>query len=171
MRNQKFEIVELPPDGALIYYHPGVTTERGHDGLLFRVLPLNAESWICMVEDRFGCEVPGPFMMPDGKKIFANGYLLSCADPKDWSEMAVCPVRGARWTPAGDIVVFHSYSTAAAYGRRGLMWERNLVTDDLKILAISDTVVRVDGFLQDDELIVDLQNGQIIEDWPSEETS
>jgi hypothetical protein len=145
--------LELPPDGGPVWFYPGATTRGGQDGLLLSVLDTDGTTRLCMVASASndGTLFSGPIEMPDNARFYANGLLMSYDEPEICEEVGVWPVLDARWTPSQDIVVFHDFTAAVAYGPAGRMWKsKRLVLDGLTIEDITDDAVSFTGYMIED---------------------
>lgn len=160
---------ELPPDGSPVWYYPGATTTGGQDGIILRLFSRSGVSRLCMVAG-----MPAPdalFEMPDGNHLYVGEKLLSYDDPKAQPELGVWPVTGLAWAADRQVVVFHDYTSAVAYGKQGRLWETDrLVLDGLKIRKITATTIEFsgDGYydVEGHHLSIDLHTGRVVEGTP-----
>lgn len=167
----RFERCELPAAGGAVRYYPGAGYDSGGDGVLMRLRRADGETWLCMIAES-DARVAGPFLMPDGKRVYANGYIVDCDEPERWEEAAVWPVLGGAWSPSRRELVLHDYAGAAAYGADGLLWtHQRLALDEIEIESVTDDRVAFRGCDYGDDkpglksraVTLDLQTGRFVE--------
>lgn len=170
-----FELVdELPGTGGPDHYVPPVprtahaTPQQGRDGLLPRVSPRGARPWIGMFATGLRGE-SSVHTMPDPDRLCVRseeGFIVRADDPSAWEPVRAFPVLRVLPIPERGQIVFADFTTMCAYGPAGFQWKTSrLVLDDLEILEVTSTAIRVRGIgmrtMVVEELTVDLDTGAI----------
>jgi hypothetical protein len=115
--------------------------EAGRDGLLLRMTPRDAESWIGTFAFGAG-RFSRVLSLPDPEKVCVvsrgEGYIVSARDPRAWEALRFAPITDARAAPAAGVVVFAKLTEMMAYGATGVRWRTGrLAWDGLKILEVT----------------------------------
>ena len=106
------------------------------------------------------------FDQPDGRYVYVNGLLISPDNPSDWDRVGVFPVLQAIRV-GDDVSLFCDWTRIVAYGRSGLVWERDdLVSDNLRIVRIEANEVVVTGSMNgydlNEEIAINLLTGRTL---------
>jgi hypothetical protein len=161
---------ELPGgDGPHRYFFPRGTL-AGQDGVIVRVRPTHAESWIGMFAfGKFGSAgVSRVLAMPDPERLCVvargAGFIVSASSPDVWEIVEATPVIDVRAITDAGIVVFADHTEMLAYDARGVRWRtKRLSWDGLKIVAVGRQAIVGEYWDIRDEAMrtfeVDLQTG------------
>jgi hypothetical protein len=106
------------------------------------------------------------FDQPDGRYVYVNGLLINPDDPLDWKDVGLSDVLQAIRV-GDDVSLFCDWTRILAYGRDGLIWERDdLVSDDLRMVRIeaNEVVVTgsVNGYDLNEEISLNLMTGRTL---------
>ena len=170
------EIPELPGTGKFrvpLHYFPGSKTGREHDGLWLKVVTQNGASWVGVFG--FGYEsaesISRVVSSPDPDRICVvcrgAAYIVKVDEPDMWDKVPLLPVTDIRFIPDHQFLLFADFSTLAAYGHDGLIWESpRLCWDELKILRITDKTIEgvgynpIDSRSHESTFAVDIKTGR-----------
>jgi len=169
-----FEVLsELPSDGVDVrrFYFPGAQRSGGKDGLIVRVVPMNAQAWVGVFAtgDASGTLLNGVFTCPDDDMVCVvcggSGYLVHASMPEWSSEVPVAPITRVLQIADPKVLVFASFTDLSAWGSDGMRWRtKRLVRDELRVTAYDSQRVSGIGFdptqSEPVRFSVDLQTGE-----------
>jgi hypothetical protein len=146
------ELREISGMGKLdegVFYIPRPKSRPGHDGLWLKIRAEKGNSWVGVFA--FGYGSPPAFSRvlsspdPDRLCIVSKGaaYIVKAGEPENWEQVPVAPVLDVRLVAEHQLLVFADFSSLAAYGSKGLVWQSPRVCwDELRIVTVtSDRIV------------------------------
>ena len=158
--------VELDPDfppagGQLFFPGAGIATYR----VALRVVPDDGDAWVgAFAGEGFGFSAVASTPDPATLCVVAQGtgYLVLAADPARWARVDSFPIRDVVPVVERGLLLFAGHSALTAYGSGGLVWTRDLGSDDLEISQVTgETVVGTIFDLGEQvEFRIDVQSGR-----------
>jgi hypothetical protein len=96
-----------------------------------------------------------------------TGYLVDVDQPDHFEIVECFPICSVRTVAPLELIVFGDFNDLVAYGRHGLAWKAtDLVSDELAITNVVDTLLEVDGLNaatgQTLHLTIDARTGALI---------
>lgn len=136
------ELPGVPLSGLRYFSDKG---RGGRDGVMLRVVPREAESWVGMFAfgsfGGVGISKVLSLPEPDWLCVVARGagYVVDVSSPASWQVVPAIPIIEARSVLAASVVVVADQTKIIAYGETGLKWRtERLSWDGLKTVAIRD---------------------------------
>jgi hypothetical protein len=134
--------VDPPPDAEVhtLLRRPGWSPDNRNDYRTIKVTRTDGSTWLCRaIIPRFEAPITDIISpMPDGRTFCTGYYVVNRDDPKrsDW----IMETLGIEWSEARDLVFFHEFVSIVAFGRNGLLWERDLPHADPKSFLLFDFI-------------------------------
>ena len=135
--------------------------------LVVRVAPDSGEEWVGFFESGDLSRSTGVFAVASPLHLLAvnggTGYWVDVKSPRHYAVIPMSPIVEVRRAPGTGIVLATSYSQLAAIDHDGLAWvSERLCLDDLRILDVDATAVRLAGSLVEGEgeFAVDVRTGE-----------
>lgn len=135
--------------------------------LVVRVALDSGEEWVGFFESGGLGRSAGVFGVASPRHLLAvnggDGYWVDVESPQHYALIPMSPIVEVRRAPGTGIVLLVSYSELAAIDRDGLVWtSERLCLDDLRILEVDTTTVRLGGsFMEGEgEFTVDVRTGE-----------
>jgi hypothetical protein len=170
------ELGELPGTGkfaAPLVFFPPPKNRQEHDGLWLKVKAASGRAWIGVFA--FGMRSSSTFSRvvssPDPNRVcvIAKGsaYIVKADQPEIWEQIPLIPVTDVRLIFDVSLLVFSDFTSLAAYGSSGLVWQSPRVCwDGLKIVKVTRETIEGTGYdptnsiTHESRFVVDAKTGR-----------